>query len=194
MLRGKQQMVFPILSFHATSQPPVPSKLPSTAQWLYPPSTSIRRETLQELNLPPPSHCPPDSASLAGGSSSLLRPVTMCTLEVPQMKKKPKNRPPQKFEQLAPAITKFITCPSNCKSHLHSLLVIHFPLCSTYGVFQERAGFPLAIVGSDPRGSSSFHQECVGHNPSYHFPSHQEKSYKMGCQASKMLIVTTNLG
>lgn len=140
-------------------------------------SNTQGKRTLQELNLPPPSHRPPDSTSPEGGSSSLLRPVTMCTLEVPQMKKNIQH-PPQKekFAQLAPAITKFNTCPSNRKSHLHSLLAMCFPLCRTWGVFQQGAEFPPAIVGSDPWGSHSSHWECVGHNPFHHFPSRQEKS------------------
>lgn len=101
----------------------------------------------------------PQTASLAGGSSSFAQACHNVHTGSTSNEKERKSHPPQKekFGQLAPAITKFNPCPSNCRSHLHSLLAIHFPLCSTYWVFQGNVGFLLAVAGSAPRGSSSFH-------------------------------------
>lgn len=85
--------------------------------------------------MPAPLPSPPDSTSPEGGSSSLLRPVTMCMLRVPQMEinnNNKKSHPPQKekIAQLAPAMA-ILNCPSDSTRHLHALLAIHFSLCRT---------------------------------------------------------------
>lgn len=83
--------------------------------------------------MPVPLPSPPDCTSPEGGSSSLLRPVTMCMLRVPQMEITKKSHPPQKEKtmQLAPAMAVLITCSSDNTRHLHALLAMHFSLCRT---------------------------------------------------------------
>jgi len=142
MLSGKQQIVFPFLSFIPCHSLAIGSSVASIHSTVTVPI--IYSCTLGEegppRTMPVPLPSPPDSTSPEGGSSSLLRPVTMCMLRVPQMeinnnnKKKPPS--PERENCTAGTSNGYIELPlrqhkASACSASHTFLTLqdlsHFP-------------------------------------------------------------------